>query len=51
MPAVPHGYVDWLSGLKNRIRSAQLRATVAVNVELVRLYWEIGKDILDKQKE
>lgn len=51
MPAVPHGYVDWLSGLKSRIRSAQLRATVTVNVELVRLYWEIGKDILDKQKE
>ena len=28
-----------------------MHATVAVNVELVRLYWEIGREILEKQKE
>lgn len=43
------GYVEWLGELKGRIRSAQLRATVAVNAELVMLYWGIGRDILDRQ--
>ena len=28
-----------------------MHATVAVNIELVRLYWEIGREILEKQKE
>ncbi|NCC26459.1 MAG: DUF1016 domain-containing protein, partial [Deltaproteobacteria bacterium] len=33
----PEGYADWLAGLKTRIHSAQQRATLAVNRELVRL--------------
>lgn len=34
----PEGYSDWLTGLKSRIHSAQQRATLAVNRELVLLY-------------
>jgi hypothetical protein len=34
----PEGYGDWLSELKGRIHSAQQRATLAVNRELVLLY-------------
>ncbi len=45
----PDGYSDWLTELKNRIHSAQQRATLAVNRELIVLYWQIGKDILDRQ--
>ena len=37
--------------LKERIRTAQLRASVSVNRELVLLYWQIGRDILARQKE
>jgi predicted nuclease of restriction endonuclease-like (RecB) superfamily len=47
----PDGYADWLVELKGRIHSAQQRATLAVNRELVLLYWQIGRDILTRQAE
>lgn len=45
----PEGYADWLADLKSRIHSAQQHATLAVNRELVLLYWQIGRDILTRQ--
>ena len=45
----PEGYADWLADLKTRIHSARQRATLAVNRELVTLYWQIGRDILARQ--
>jgi predicted nuclease of restriction endonuclease-like (RecB) superfamily len=47
----PAGYADWLTDLKARIHTAQQRATLAVNRELVLLYWQIGRDILARQAE
>lgn len=47
--APPDGYTDWLADLKSRIHTAQQRATLAVNRELVLLYWQIGHDILMRQ--
>ena len=47
--ATPAGYADWLAELKTRIHTAQQRATLAVNRELVLLYWQIGRDILARQ--
>lgn len=47
----PRGYADWLVELKGRIQRAQQRATLAVNRELVGLYWQIGRDILARQAE
>jgi len=47
----PTGYADWLADLKTRIHIAQQRATLAVNRELVLLYWQIGHDILARQAE
>jgi predicted nuclease of restriction endonuclease-like (RecB) superfamily len=47
----PEGYADWLADLKRRIHTAQQRATLAVNRELVLLYWQIGRDILARQAE
>lgn len=44
-------YKIWLINLKNRIRSAQLRASVAVNEQMIMLYWDIGKSIIEKQAE
>ena len=43
-------YAAFLDGLKQRIRTAQVKAALAVNQDLVFLYWSIGKDILAKQK-
>jgi predicted nuclease of restriction endonuclease-like (RecB) superfamily len=45
----PAGYADWLSDLRGRIHAAQQRAALSVNTELIRLYWQIGRDILDRQ--
>jgi predicted nuclease of restriction endonuclease-like (RecB) superfamily len=48
-PPDTDGYAALLSGLKDRIRSARVRAAVAVNEELILLYWNIGRDILARQ--
>jgi DUF1016 N-terminal domain len=39
-----------LADVKGRIRSAQTRAVLAVNAELVRLYWDIGRIIDERQR-
>ena len=49
-PTIPAEYGPFLEDLKSRIRSAQLRAAVAVNSELVMLYWNIGQHILAAQQ-
>jgi predicted nuclease of restriction endonuclease-like (RecB) superfamily len=48
---LPTDYTAWLAELKSRISTAQLRATLAVNAELVQLYWEIGQGIWEKQQQ
>ncbi|MEW5886820.1 MAG: PDDEXK nuclease domain-containing protein [Pseudomonadota bacterium] len=45
----PAGYANWLAELKQDIHAAQQRATLAVNRELVLLYWQIGQGILERQ--
>lgn len=48
-PSDSNDYVQLLDTLKERIRTSRLRAALAVNEELILLYWEIGRDILDRQ--
>ena len=43
-------YGDFLQSLKSRIEQAQIKAALAVNAELVLLYWHIGREILERQK-
>ena len=43
-------FKSWVSQLKQDIRSAQIRAAIKVNTELLRLYWRMGADICEKQK-
>lgn len=43
-------YQSLLADLKQRIQEAQVRAGLAVNRELVLLYWSIGREILSKQQ-
>ncbi len=47
---LPAGYPELLQELKERIRTAQIRASFAVNRELVLLYWSIGREILTRQQ-
>ncbi|MCP8892806.1 DUF1016 N-terminal domain-containing protein [Sphingomonas faeni] len=48
-PSDSNDYVQLLDTLKERIRTSRLRAALAANEELILLYWEIGRDILDRQ--
>ncbi|MBD1877058.1 DUF1016 domain-containing protein [Nodosilinea sp. FACHB-131] len=43
-------YFALLNGLKKRIRSAQVKAVLAVNRELILLYWQIGREVLARQQ-
>lgn len=47
---IPEGYAELLEQLKLRIRSARWQAALSVNRELIRLYWEIGQSILERQE-
>ena len=44
-------YKDWLQNLKGKIQQSQIKAAIQVNSELLRLYWQIGKDIVEKQTQ
>ena len=48
---MPNGYKPFLTEIKERIRASQLKAAVSVNEELIKLYWSIGKDLVEKQKK
>ena len=45
---LPTDYRLWLDTLKRTIRSAQIKAALSVNQELIRLYWNLGKMIDEK---
>lgn len=49
--SLPDTYQAFVQGLKERIRAAQVRAALAVNTELILLYWQIGRDILQRQEQ
>ena len=48
-PALPADYAPLLSALKERVRAAQYAALKAVNTELVGLYWDIGRVLVERQ--
>jgi len=50
-PLEAEGYLTVLAELRDRIGSAQVRAAVAVNTELVRLYWQVGETLNRKVQE
>jgi predicted nuclease of restriction endonuclease-like (RecB) superfamily len=49
-PTTPTGYAELLRELKQKIRGAQLRASLAINHELVLVYWRMGREILVRQE-
>lgn len=50
-PHLPAGYAEFLTTLKVRIRSAQVRAVVSINRELILLYWDIGRQMVERQEK
>jgi len=43
-------YKNWLIDLNSKIKQSQIKAALAVNSQLILLYWELGKQITDKQQ-
>jgi hypothetical protein len=43
-------YIAWLAGPKSRVEQARQSAALSVNRELVSLYWQIGREILERQR-
>jgi len=43
-------YKDFLNGIKDRLRAAQIRAAQAANKELVSFYWQLGIELIEKQR-
>jgi predicted nuclease of restriction endonuclease-like (RecB) superfamily len=46
---LPQGYGELLEIIKSKVCNAQIQAALSVNRELLSLYWEIGREILEKQ--
>jgi hypothetical protein len=44
-------YRNFLTNIKNRLKRAQIKAALAANSELIKFYWELGKELIEKQKE
>jgi hypothetical protein len=44
-------YRQWLIDLKAKIRQSQIKASIRVNEELLRLYWSMGHDIVVRKME
>ena len=47
---VTQDYKNFVKEIKSRILSSQLKAHIKVNEELLKLYWDIGRIITEKQK-
>ncbi len=43
-------YQNWLKDLKQKVRQTQIKAAVKVNVTMLEFYWNLGADIVKKQK-
>ena len=47
---MPEGYPQLLEQLKTQVHQARIRASRVVNTELLTLYWDLGRAILDRQE-
>ena len=44
-------YISFLNEIKSRIISARIKAVRSVNKELIKLYWDIGRSIIERQEK
>ncbi len=43
-------YTNWIVTLKSTIKNRQIKAAIAVNSNLILMYWDLGKEIVEKQE-
>ena len=41
-------YREWISEVSSRFRQSQIKAAVKVNDEMLRFYWQLGKELHDR---
>lgn len=51
MTSISTEYKHWLTEIKQQIRRSQIKAAVKVNAELLRLYWDLGREISERQMD
>ena len=44
-------FFEWISALKAKIQSARNKLAFSLNSQVLELYWEIGRDIAEKQQK
>lgn len=44
-------YADWIKDLSQRFRQSQIKAAMKVNTEMLKFYFTLGADIVNKQAE
>ena len=44
-------YAQWIKELSSRYRRSQIKAAVKVNQEMLQFYWELGRDIIERDAE
>lgn len=48
---LPIDFSSWISRVKTEIRTTQIKASIRVNTELIQLYWLLGNEIVEAQKQ
>jgi predicted nuclease of restriction endonuclease-like (RecB) superfamily len=48
--ALNQEYTNWINELKSSIKNRQIKAAIAVNSNLILMYWDLGKQIAEEQK-
>jgi hypothetical protein len=48
--APPDGYAEWFADVATRVRATQRRMARSSNRETIRLYWSIGRDVIDRRQ-
>ncbi|MCL1676770.1 PDDEXK nuclease domain-containing protein [Elizabethkingia meningoseptica] len=51
MKSVSSEYKNWVSELKQKIRKNQIKAAIKVNSALIEMYWDLGKEIFERNFE
>jgi predicted nuclease of restriction endonuclease-like (RecB) superfamily len=50
LESLPKDYPRFLNGLKERIRAGRFKAALSANRELIAMYWDLGRQVVERQK-
>ncbi len=47
---IEQSYIEWLNSIKERVKHTQYKIMLSANAELILFYWDLGRDIYEKQQ-